>query len=186
MCDEISVCLFLSQVNADIPPRLKKSAHEVILEFIRSRPPLNPVSAVYSLHTHLRGSSLRLNCMHWFACAVCSALVHNSCDKIDEIGSCNDMFVWFQVAARKLKPLAQHPPCLHERILEEIKSERKLRPVSPDMIRRSRFGETLTHTHAYSTIQGSYVVWKSMEFYLSNFQVWKSMWEKSRVWKNKL
>ncbi|XP_035985261.1 protein spire homolog 1 [Fundulus heteroclitus] len=32
-------------VNADIPPRLKKSAHEVILEFIRSRPPLNPVSA---------------------------------------------------------------------------------------------------------------------------------------------
>uniref|UniRef100_A0A8C2H411 Protein spire homolog 1-like n=1 Tax=Cyprinus carpio TaxID=7962 RepID=A0A8C2H411_CYPCA len=72
-------------VNGDIPPRLKKSAHEVILEFIRSRPPLNPV------------------------------------------------------AARKLKPQAEHPPTLHERILEEIKSERKLRPVSPDMIRRSRF-----------------------------------------------
>ncbi|XP_016426359.1 protein spire homolog 1 [Sinocyclocheilus rhinocerous] len=72
-------------VNGDIPPRLKKSAHEVILEFIRSRPPLNPV------------------------------------------------------AARKLKPQAQHPPSLHERILEGIKSERKLRPVSPDMIRRSRF-----------------------------------------------
>ncbi|XP_058260770.1 protein spire homolog 1 isoform X2 [Hemibagrus wyckioides] len=32
-------------VNGDIPPRLKKSAHEVILEFIRSRPPLNPVAA---------------------------------------------------------------------------------------------------------------------------------------------
>ncbi|XP_059424558.1 protein spire homolog 1-like isoform X3 [Carassius carassius] len=32
-------------VSGDIPPRLKKSAHEVILEFIRSRPPLNPVSA---------------------------------------------------------------------------------------------------------------------------------------------
>ncbi|XP_068616621.1 protein spire homolog 1-like [Brachionichthys hirsutus] len=32
-------------VNGDIPPRLEKSAHEVILEFIRSRPPLNPVSA---------------------------------------------------------------------------------------------------------------------------------------------
>ncbi|XP_059364555.1 protein spire homolog 1-like [Carassius carassius] len=31
-------------VNGDIPPRLKKSAHEVILEFIRSRPPLNPVA----------------------------------------------------------------------------------------------------------------------------------------------
>ncbi|KAI7806145.1 protein spire homolog 1 isoform X1 [Triplophysa rosa] len=32
-------------VKGDIPPRLKKSAHEVILEFIRSRPPLNPVAA---------------------------------------------------------------------------------------------------------------------------------------------
>ncbi|KAF3833871.1 hypothetical protein F7725_025075 [Dissostichus mawsoni] len=32
-------------VNGNIPPRLKKSAHEIILEFIRSRPPLNPVSS---------------------------------------------------------------------------------------------------------------------------------------------
>ncbi|KAM6968139.1 protein spire homolog 1 [Aplochiton taeniatus] len=71
-------------VNGDIPPKLKKSAHEVILDFIRSRPPLNPV------------------------------------------------------AARKLKPLTQPPPTLHERILEEIKAEKKLRPVSPDMMRRSR------------------------------------------------
>ncbi|KAM7382449.1 hypothetical protein PAMP_002176 [Pampus punctatissimus] len=74
-------------VNGDIPPRLKKSAHEVILEFIRSRPPLNPVSA------------------------------------------------------RKLKPQTQPPPTLHERILEEIKAERKLRPVSPDMVRRGRLDE---------------------------------------------
>uniref|UniRef100_A0A8C6TMV5 Spire-type actin nucleation factor 1a n=1 Tax=Neogobius melanostomus TaxID=47308 RepID=A0A8C6TMV5_9GOBI len=32
-------------VNGDIPPRLKKNAHEIILDFIRSRPPLNPVAA---------------------------------------------------------------------------------------------------------------------------------------------
>ncbi|KAG8442223.1 hypothetical protein GDO86_011139 [Hymenochirus boettgeri] len=32
-------------VQGDIPPRLKKSAHEIILDFIRSRPPLNPVAA---------------------------------------------------------------------------------------------------------------------------------------------
>nr|XP_060631004.1 protein spire homolog 1 [Anolis sagrei ordinatus] len=32
-------------VNGDIPPRLKKSAHEIILDFIRSRPPLNPAAA---------------------------------------------------------------------------------------------------------------------------------------------
>ncbi|XP_077577407.1 protein spire homolog 1 isoform X1 [Stigmatopora nigra] len=73
-------------VNGDVPPRLKKSAHEAILEFIRSRPPLNPVSA------------------------------------------------------RKLKPPTQPPPTLHERILKEIKSERKLRPVTPDMVRRGRLG----------------------------------------------
>uniref|UniRef100_A0A668AEG1 Spire-type actin nucleation factor 1b n=1 Tax=Myripristis murdjan TaxID=586833 RepID=A0A668AEG1_9TELE len=78
-------------VNGDIPPRLKKSAHEVILEFIRSRPPLNPV------------------------------------------------------AARKLKPQTQPPPTLHERILEEIKAERKLRPVSPDEIRRGRLGRRTHH-----------------------------------------
>ncbi|XP_065814250.1 protein spire homolog 1-like isoform X1 [Labrus bergylta] len=73
-------------VNGDIPPRLKRSAHEVILDFIRSRPPLNPVSA------------------------------------------------------RKLKPQSQPPPTLHERILEEIKAERKLRPVSPDEIRKWKLG----------------------------------------------
>ncbi|XP_068590694.1 protein spire homolog 1 isoform X5 [Cebidichthys violaceus] len=74
-------------INGDIPPRLKKSAHEVILEFIRSRPPLNPASA------------------------------------------------------RKLKPQAQLPPTLHERILEEIKAERKLRPVSPGEVRRGRLDD---------------------------------------------
>lgn len=30
-------------VNGDIPPRVKKDAHAVILEFIRSRPPLRKV-----------------------------------------------------------------------------------------------------------------------------------------------
>ncbi|KAK0138584.1 Protein spire 1 [Merluccius polli] len=73
-------------VNGNIPPRLKKSAHEVILDFIRSRPPLNPA------------------------------------------------------AARKLKPHPPRPSSLHERLLADIKAERKLRPVSPDMIRRNRLG----------------------------------------------
>ncbi|KAB7502337.1 Protein spire [Armadillidium nasatum] len=31
-------------VNGDIPPRLKKDAHAIILDFIRSRPPLKKVS----------------------------------------------------------------------------------------------------------------------------------------------
>uniref|UniRef100_H0VAL9 Spire type actin nucleation factor 1 n=1 Tax=Cavia porcellus TaxID=10141 RepID=H0VAL9_CAVPO len=46
-----------------------------------------------------------------------------------------------KVSARKLKPTPPRPRSLHERILEEIKAERKLRPVSPEEIRRSRLGE---------------------------------------------
>ena len=38
----LGVSCFL-QVNGDIPPQTKKDAHSVILEFIRSRPPLHPV-----------------------------------------------------------------------------------------------------------------------------------------------
>nr|XP_036849796.1 protein spire homolog 2 isoform X3 [Manis javanica] len=62
-------------VDGDIPPRVKKDAHELILDFIRSRPPLK------------------------------------------------------QVSERRLRPLPQKQRTLHERILEEIKQERRLRPV---------------------------------------------------------
>lgn len=31
-------------VNGDVPPKVKKDAHAVILEFIRSRPPLRKAS----------------------------------------------------------------------------------------------------------------------------------------------
>ncbi|NXL83250.1 SPIR2 protein, partial [Alectura lathami] len=62
-------------VDGDIPPRVKKDAHELILEFIRSRPPLR------------------------------------------------------QASERRLRPLPQKQRTLHEKILEEIKQERKLRPV---------------------------------------------------------
>lgn len=30
-------------VNGDVPPRIKRDAHAMILEFIRSRPPLKKV-----------------------------------------------------------------------------------------------------------------------------------------------
>lgn len=30
-------------VNGDVPPKVKKDAHAIILEFIRSRPPLKKV-----------------------------------------------------------------------------------------------------------------------------------------------
>uniref|UniRef100_A0A670YV60 Spire type actin nucleation factor 2 n=1 Tax=Pseudonaja textilis TaxID=8673 RepID=A0A670YV60_PSETE len=63
-------------VDGDIPPRVKKDAHELILDFIRSRPPLRQVSP-----------------------------------------------------ERRLRPPPQQLRSLHEKILEEIKQERKLRPV---------------------------------------------------------
>ena len=31
-------------VDGELPPRVKKDAHDIILDFIRSRPPLKPVS----------------------------------------------------------------------------------------------------------------------------------------------
>lgn len=34
-------------VDGTIPPRVKKDAHAVILEFIRSRPPLRKVNFIY-------------------------------------------------------------------------------------------------------------------------------------------
>ncbi|XP_054865295.1 protein spire homolog 2 [Amphiprion ocellaris] len=68
-------------VDGDIPTRVKRNAHELILDFIRSRPPLKPVSE------------------------------------------------------RSLPPPPPQHQSLHERVLAEIKQERKLRPVEPPSAR---------------------------------------------------
>ncbi|XP_032404594.1 protein spire homolog 2 isoform X1 [Xiphophorus hellerii] len=68
-------------VDGDIPTRVKRNAHELILDFIRSRPPLKPVSE------------------------------------------------------RSLPPPPPQQQSLHERVLAEIKQERKLRPVVPHTAR---------------------------------------------------
>ncbi|XP_073911549.1 protein spire homolog 2 isoform X2 [Castor canadensis] len=73
-------------VDGDIPPRVKKDAHELILDFIRSRPPLK------------------------------------------------------QVSERQLRPLPQKQRTLHEKILEEIKQERRLRPVGGQHLGARGFG----------------------------------------------
>ncbi|KAG7231059.1 hypothetical protein INR49_025089 [Caranx melampygus] len=62
-------------VDGDIPTRVKRNAHELILDFIRSRPPLKPVTE------------------------------------------------------RSLPPPPPQQQSLHDRVLAEIKQERKLRPV---------------------------------------------------------
>uniref|UniRef100_A0A8C4PYD4 Spire-type actin nucleation factor 1b n=1 Tax=Eptatretus burgeri TaxID=7764 RepID=A0A8C4PYD4_EPTBU len=69
-------------VQGDIPPRIRKSAHDIILDFIRSRPPLNPV------------------------------------------------------VERRLRHPTPRPRSLHEQMLDEIRSDHRLRPVSP-LLQRS-------------------------------------------------
>ncbi|XP_073164371.1 protein spire homolog 2 isoform X4 [Lepidochelys kempii] len=73
-------------VDGDIPPRVKKDAHERILDFIRSRPPLK------------------------------------------------------QASERRLRPIPQKQRTLHEKILEEIKQERRLRPVEMRQQGQKGFG----------------------------------------------
>ena len=40
-------------MNVELPPRTKKDAHTVILDFIRSRPPLHPVGTIGALSGHM-------------------------------------------------------------------------------------------------------------------------------------
>ena len=39
--------MFQVMVEGRLPPKVKRDAHDVILEFIRSRPPLKPVSELF-------------------------------------------------------------------------------------------------------------------------------------------
>lgn len=55
----ISASLF--QVDGDIPTRVKRDAHELILDFIRSRPPLKPVGMDPHTHAHLSSCILKYN-----------------------------------------------------------------------------------------------------------------------------
>ncbi|KAG2470293.1 SPIR2 protein, partial [Polypterus senegalus] len=84
-------------VDGDIPTRLKKDAHELILDFIRSRPPLKPASE------------------------------------------------------RSLRPRPEKTHSLHEKILHEIKQERKLRPVKPPCCDRRNFGSLPCIVQTYSS-----------------------------------
>lgn len=137
------------QVNGDIPPRLKKSAHEIILEFIRSRPPLNPVSSTHDAHnlSSRLGVLKNTSFLSMFIVRCVPSVV-----MVITVPALTRVCMSHQVSARKLKPHPPRPRSLHERLLEDIKAERKLRPVSPDMIRRSRLGELMTaeHTHCSS------------------------------------
>ncbi|XP_068006835.1 protein spire homolog 2 isoform X3 [Melanerpes formicivorus] len=83
-------------VDGDIPPRVKKDAHELILDFIRSRPPLK------------------------------------------------------QASERRLRPLPQKQRTLHEKILEEIRQERKLRPVEKSYCGQKGYSSLPCIPHACS------------------------------------
>ncbi|XP_072013667.1 protein spire homolog 1-like isoform X2 [Amphiura filiformis] len=92
-------------VNGDIPPRVKKEAHDIILDFIRSRPPLKPV-----------------RCHSWSGTKLM--------DRPD-------------IEKDKLRKISHH-----ERLLEDIRAQPKLLPVSQRVLakkpklrsRRRRYG----------------------------------------------
>lgn len=98
-------------MDGDIPPRVKKDAHELILDFIRSRPPLKQVSASTG---HLPGMTVLVGPM--------SAIP-------EPWPQLRSHLCIPQASERRLRPLPQKQRTLHEKILEEIRQERKLRPV---------------------------------------------------------
>lgn len=57
----------IHQVDGDIPPRVKKDAHELILDFIRSRPPLRQVSRRSAILYFTGGcTNNHFNCFYHF------------------------------------------------------------------------------------------------------------------------
>lgn len=52
-------------VDGEIPHRIKKDAHDIILEFIRSRPPLKPVSPSEKFELDSLPSFARVLFIHW-------------------------------------------------------------------------------------------------------------------------
>ncbi|KAI4534167.1 hypothetical protein MG293_015027, partial [Ovis ammon polii] len=99
-------------VDGDIPPRVKKDAHELILDFIRSRPPLKQVPAPRGIPKLGSGT-----------------LPARARRASRELAPHLVLLNPLQVSERRLRPLPQKQRTLHEKILEEIKQERRLRPV---------------------------------------------------------
>ena len=91
---------------------MKKDAHELILDFIRSRPPLKQVPAPRGIRKVGSGTLPARACRASRELAPHLVLPHP-----------------LQVSERRLGPLPQKQRTLHEKILEEIKQERRLRPV---------------------------------------------------------
>lgn len=97
---------------------MKKDAHELILDFIRSRPPLKQVSASTGPPagmTVLVGPTGAIPTLGMPSPGHGHHLRSHLCIP--------------QASERRLRPLPQKQRTLHEKILEEIRQERKLRPV---------------------------------------------------------
>lgn len=135
------------QVDGDIPPRVKKDAHELILDFIRSRPPLKQVPAPHRSPcphppaSHQEGSleflprEVSPGAQWTPVCPLmCGLLVvlPNSLVPTSPHPSYPALPHHPQVSERRLRPLPQKQRTLHEKILEEIKQERRLRPVAAE------------------------------------------------------
>ena len=114
----------LRQVMVDgvIPPRVKKDAHAVILEFIRSRPPLRKVFITFSFSFSL------------FVFASCAAPRIRHCN-----WSLVNFILFFQASERKLRPLARRISTPVELLMESIRQHdsKELRPTRCLMVDRT-------------------------------------------------
>ena len=116
----------LRQVMVDgvIPPRVKKDAHAVILEFIRSRPPLRKVFITFSFS---------------FLCLFLPrAPRHAFVIAIDPL-SILFCYLFFQASERKLRPLARRISTPVELLMESIRQHdsKELRPTRCLMVDRT-------------------------------------------------
>ena len=113
-------------VDGTIPPRVKKDAHAVILEFIRSRPPLRKVN------DHINNKSnthTTYSFIHSFHLIFVAHLF------------CYDIFV--QASERKLRPLARRVSTPVELLMESIRQHdsKELRPTRCLLVNRT--GESI-------------------------------------------
>lgn len=115
-------------VDGTIPPRVKKDAHAVILEFIRSRPPLRKVNHHHNNNnkSNTHTTYLFIHSFSFFVWLICFA-----------------MTILVQASERKLRPLARRVSTPVELLMESIRQHdsKELRPTRCLLVNRT--GESI-------------------------------------------
>ncbi|XP_053719460.1 protein spire homolog 1 isoform X1 [Synchiropus splendidus] len=133
-------------VNGDIPPRLRKSAHEIILEFIRSRPPLKPVSARKMKPQPVRPQSLHERLLEDIRAdrqlrPTTAEMIRRHRLVMRPLSTSRSFDSSGGGKSFSSQQLSTQPLFLLDRVQEEIRAGSwRLRPVSPTVTRKTRLG----------------------------------------------